>query len=122
MKKNLVIISLFFTLSAYGQTEKIVVPQKGTHVPAYPGVIERLQPDGDTLHIYLRGDEKKHYSMTLDGWLVMEDSGGTLRYAVQKKGGVPVAGRKQAHDEEQRKRCEMRWLQRKGILKQVVLY
>ena len=81
-------------------------------------MIERVQPDGDTLHIYLRGDERSHFSMTLDGWQIMENKKKSLCYAVKKRGAVK-AGRRQAHDADKRSRCEERYLKRKGIKKTV---
>lgn len=97
-----------------------VPPHRG--VPAYPGVIERVQPDGDTLHTYLRGDERKHWTMTLDGWQVMEDRHGCLCYATTNCIGKAVPSCKQAHDKEQRTAREAVWLEKHGIKKQVVLY
>ncbi len=95
-------------------------PHRG--VPAYPGVIERVQPDGDTLHTYLRGDEHKHWKMTLDGWQIMEDKHGRLCYATTNCAGKAVPSRKQAHNKEQRTARETAWLEKHGIKKQVVLY
>ena len=83
--------------------------------PAYRGEIERVQPNGDTLYTYLRGDERSHYAMTVDGWQIKENTKGYLCYAMQKKDGSIVASRKVAHNEADRKKCEKRWLNRKGI-------
>lgn len=122
MRKYIVLIICgMLGLAAFGQEAKMP-PSHHRGVPAYRGVIERVQPDGDTLHIYLRGDERQHYSMTLDGWQVIENEKGTLCYAVFGKDSTVVAGKKQAHDAEKRKCCEKRWLQRKGIKKEVILY
>ncbi len=85
-------------------------------VPAYRGVIERVMPTSDTLHIYLRGDEWSHFSMTIDGWQVIEDDKGVFYYATLKKGEV-VASKRVAHDADQRRWCERWWLKRKGIKK-----
>ena len=83
--------------------------------PAYRGEIERIQPNGDTLYTYLRGDERSHYAMTIDGWQIKENDNGYLCYAMQKRDGSIVASRKVAHNEADRKKCEKRWLSRKGI-------
>ena len=85
--------------------------------PARPGVIERVQPDGDTLHICLRGDERSHYTMTTDRWQIKEDKNGYLCYAIQKKDGSIVASKKVAHDADKRSKCENKWLRRKGLKK-----
>lgn len=122
MRKYIVLIICgMLGVAAFGQEAKMP-PSHHRGVPAYRGVIERVQPDGDTLHIYLRGDERQHYSMTLDGWQVIENQKGTLCYAVLCKDSTVVAGKKQAHDAEKRKCYEKRWLQRKGIKKEVILY
>lgn len=97
-----------------------VPPRRG--VPAYPGVIARVQPDGDTLHTYLRGDERMHWTMTMDGWQVMEDKHGHLCYATTNCTGKVVPSRKQAHNKEQRTARETTWLEKHGVKKEVILY
>ena len=93
-------------------------------VPARPGVIERVQPDGDTLRTVLRGDEHFHFTMTLDGWQIKEDKNGKLCYATLKtrkvdgeKQQVAVVTRRTAHDAAKRSKCEQRWLDKHGIQK-----
>lgn len=111
MKHLFTIVLLSAVISTcYGQTSQ------RRHVPAFRGVIEKIQPDGDTLHTYLRGDERYHYSMTTDGWQIMENKKGVLCYAKLKRGKV-TASRKVAHDAQKRKKCEQRWLKRHGIMK-----
>lgn len=97
-----------------------VPPHRG--VPAYPGVIERVQPDGDTLQTYLRGDERMHWTMTLDGWQVMEDRHGRLCYATTNCTGKVISSRKQAHNKERRTARETAWLEKHGVKKEVILY
>lgn len=95
------------------------------HVPAYPGVIARTQPDGDTLHVFLRGDEHWHFTMTVDGWQVAENKKGKLCYCKYKLRKVEGGGRKPvavvtnrtAHDAAKRSKCEQRWLEKNGIMK-----
>ena len=111
--KKYILLSLLISLLGIG----FIWAQEPARVPAYRGVIERVQPDGDTLHIYLRGDERYHYSMTLDGWQIIENEQGTLCYALLQKDGMVIASKKQAHDADKRKCCETRWLKRKGILR-----
>lgn len=110
MKRVFLLIALVAILgvgSSYAQS-----PAK---VPAYRGVIEREQPNGDTLQTYLRGDEHKHWMMTVDGWQIMENKKGWLVYAKKNCKGAVVASRKKAHNEANRSKCERRWLNRKGI-------
>lgn len=118
MKKLLFILMALFTLTLGVQA------QGPARVPAYPGVIVRVQPDGDTLHVFLRGDERKHFMMTVDGWQVQEDKNGKICYCKSRtrkidgeKKIVPVVTRRQAHDADRRKACEQRWLDRHGVKK-----
>ena len=118
MKKYLFILLSLVVLSITVQA------QKPAHVPAYPGQIARVQPDGDTIHVFLRGDEHMHFMMTLDGWQIRENDKGVICYCkprtVRKNGEkqiVPVVTKKQAHDADKRTKCEKRWLERRGIRK-----
>ena len=116
MKRYILILMAVGMFGLYAQV------QAPARVPAYPGVIVRVQPDGDTLHTFLRGDERKHFTMTVDGWQIMEDKNGKLCYCkarTRKVDGekkiVAVITRKQAHDAERRTKCEQRWLDRHGL-------
>ena len=118
MKKLLFILMAFCALTMGAQA------QRPARVPAYPGVIVRVQPDGDTLHVFLRGDEHWHFMMTVDGWQVQEDKNGKICYCKSRtrkidgeKKVVPVVTRRQAHDADKRSKCEQRWLDRHGIKK-----
>ena len=62
MKKILFIVAIIATMIVGLQA------QGPARVPAYRGIIERVQPNGDTLRTYLRGDEHWHFAMTEDGW------------------------------------------------------
>ena len=73
--------------------------QKPSRVPAYPGVIERVQPNGDTVYVRLHGDEHKHWMTTLDGKLVIENKKGYICYAREKKNGKIVATCKKVKSE-----------------------
>ena len=59
MMKKIVLIAL---LGVMGMG---VYAQQPARVPAYRGMIERVQPNGYTLRTFLRGDEHKHWLM---GW------------------------------------------------------
>lgn len=109
--KKLLLIATIIVCALGAQAQQ---PQK---VPAYPGVIERVQPDGYKLQTFLRGDERKHFTMTVDGWQIKENQKGYLCYAQVKKDGSIVASRKVAHNAEDRKKSEVRWLNKKGIKK-----
>ena len=94
-----------------------LVAQKPARVPAYKGIIERVQPNGDTLQTYLIGDEHKHWMTTADGWLIKENEKGWLVYMTEKKDGSVQATCRKAHNEAQRSKCEKRWLEKKGTKK-----
>ena len=91
--------------------------QVPARVPAYRGLIERIQPNGDTLRVYLRGDEWSHYTMTEDGWQVIESKKGWLKYAKRNRKGEVVCSCRKAHNAEKRKKCEIKWINKHGIKK-----
>ena len=92
-----------------------VQAQAPAKVPAYRGLIERVQPNGDTLRTYLRGDEHMHWVMTEDGWQIKETEKGWLKYCQKNRKGEVVVSRRKAHNAEKRSKCEKRWLEKKGI-------
>ena len=84
MKRLLLILALGCGLLAIGQ--------KPVRVPAYHGVIERIQPNGDTIYVRLHGDERRHWMTLEDGkTLVQENKKGYICYAKKKKDGRIVA-------------------------------
>lgn len=76
---------IFFAVCAWAQ-------QKPSRVPAYQGIIERVQPNGDTVYVRLHGDERRHWMTLEDGkTLVKENKKGYICYAKKKKNGTIVA-------------------------------
>ena len=70
----------------------LAMAQQPARVPAYKGVIERVQPNGDTVYVRLHGDERKHWMTLEDGkTLVKENKKGYICYAKKKKNGRIVA-------------------------------
>lgn len=66
----------------------LAIAQKPARVPAHPGVIERVQPNGDTIRVRLHGDERQHWMTLEDGkTLVAENKKGYICYAKKKKNG-----------------------------------
>lgn len=92
-------------------------------VPARRGTHTVTQPNGDTIHIQLIGDEHWHAHYTADGYLIKKDEKGWWCYAVWNENEnenettrkVAVCTRKHVKDEEHRSRCQKRWLQRHHI-------
>lgn len=87
---------------------------KPQRVQAIKSPIARELPNGDTLMVYLRGDERMHWTTTLDGWEIREADNGYFYYLREKK-GEKVMSRKKAHNEDKRCACEQRWLTKKGV-------
>ena len=88
MKRLLLILTIGSALCVGAQ-------QKPARVPAYQGVIERVQPNGDTVYVRLHGDERRHWMTLEDGkTLVKENKEGYICYAKQKKNGQIVATRR----------------------------
>ena len=66
----------------------LAIAQKPARVPARPGVIERVQPNGDTIRVRLHGDERQHWMTLEDGkTLVAENKTGYICSAKKKKNG-----------------------------------
>ena len=85
MKRLIYILLLAISIAAVAQ-------QRPSRVPARPGVIERVQPNGDTIHVRLHGDERQHWMTLEDGkTLVAENKNGYICYAKKKKNGKIVA-------------------------------
>lgn len=109
MKKIILTLGLMLTL--------VILPTMGQapqRVQAIKDPIVRELPNGDSLTIYLRGDERHHWTMTLDGWAILEKDNGYFYYQrVNRKGELKVSCRK-AHNEDQRSKCERRWLDKHG--------
>jgi hypothetical protein len=114
MKKVLLMVAVMATLVLGAGAQQ--APEK-QRVPAYRGIIERVQPNGDTLRTYLRGDERKHWMMTEDGWLIQESKRGWLKYMKTNRKGEVVLSCRKAHNAEKRSKCEKRWLEKHGVKK-----
>lgn len=83
MKRLILILAMGCGLLAIGQ--------KPARVPARPGVIERVQPNGDTIYVRLHGDERHHWMTLADGQtLVKENKKGYICYAKKNKNGQIV--------------------------------
>lgn len=61
-------------------------------IPAYPGLLKFLQPDGTVIDGYLHGDEWMHFATTTDGYTIMQDANQRYVYASVQDGKlVPTA-------------------------------
>lgn len=110
MKKILLVaVMAMMTLGLYAEG-----PAK---VPAYRGLIERVQPNGYVLRTYLRGDEHMHWMMTEDGWQIRETKRGWYKYAKLNRKGEVVTSWRKARNIEDRSKCQKKWLEKHGIQK-----
>ena len=92
---------LFIILGVVCMASGVLAQQKPARVPAYKGVIERVQPNGDTVYVRLHGDERKHWMTLEDGvTLVKENQKGYICYAKKKKNGQIVATRRKVKQEK----------------------
>ena len=92
---------LFIILSVVCMASGVLAQQKPARVPAYKGVIERVQPNGDTIYVRLHGDERYHWMTLADGeTLVKENKKGYICYAKKKKNGQIVATRRKVKQEK----------------------
>ena len=91
--------------------------QAPQRVPAAPYPIVREQPNGETVTILMRGDERMHWMMTEDGWQILETKRGWYKYAKMNRKGQVVTSNRRAHDAEKRTKCEKKWLEKHGIRK-----
>ena len=52
----------------------IAAQKKPARVPAYHGLIERIQPNGDTVYVRLYGDERRHWMTLADGKTLVKEN------------------------------------------------
>lgn len=116
MKNKSLVFGLLF-ISA------MLMAQAPQRVPARRGVFPVVQPNGDTLHIQLVGDEWWHVNMTADGYVIKQNKHDYWCYArwgrtyTDQRGNSHrrvIATCRIAQDANQRSQCTQRWLERHG--------
>ena len=65
----------------------ICVLHSGFSSPAYPRKIKFTQPDGSTITITLKGDERSKWAVTADGYTLLSNSKGYFEYAINDERG-----------------------------------
>ena len=90
-------------------------------VPADPRPMDVVQPNGDTLTIRLVGDERFHFTTTVDGFLIAKNDQGYYCYAKwteeQEDGKAYFVAKptsRKAHNADKRKKCEQRWVEKQN--------
>lgn len=110
MKKALLLITLVVSslMALQAQVNK---------VPASKKPIEYKQPDGTTLTIFMKGDEKLHWAETADGFTLLSNKDGGYEYAKLDKKKNLVKSGKLAHNLDKRTKKEFRFLKKvpKGL-------
>lgn len=88
-------------------------------VPAHPRPVDVTQSDGTKLTVRLVGDEFYHFSMTTDGYTLLQRSNGDYVYAVQS-GSKLVASNVVAHNPQMRTASELKMVStlKKGLTDQ----
>jgi len=82
---------------------RLAIGQKPARVPARPGVIERVQPNGDTIYVRLHGDERQHWMTLADGkTLVKENKKGYICYDKKNKNGQIVSTCKKVRNKKKK--------------------
>ena len=86
-------------------------------VPADPRPMEYVQPNGDTLIVRLVGDERFHFTTTIDGVLIAKNDKGYYCYAkwteLQEGGQTYRVAKptcRKARNADKRSKCEQRWI------------
>lgn len=64
-----------------------------TAMPAYPGPVQSVQPDGTVVTILLRGDERLNWAETTDGYTLLRDGQGYWTFAEKDSDGIVKASR-----------------------------
>lgn len=81
----------------------LLIVVKAQAVPSYPGLISFRQPaNGETVSIYLKGDERVHWAETEDGYSLMHGDDGSLVFAMLNENGDMVPSTFLAADKEKR--------------------
>jgi M6 family metalloprotease-like protein len=102
MKTNKTIeIILFFIFFISG---------KLSGVPAYPYIIQILQPDGEELSVRMRGDEKMRWMESEDGYSLLYDDDRNIVYAVKDDRGNMVPSSVKARNMALRSDKNREWL------------
>ena len=80
-------------------------------IPARPVLITKVQSDGTSLKIFLRGDERYHFTTTSDNMPIVEGYNGNFYYAINKGGSIECS-KILAHNENERSHEEIEYVNR----------
>ncbi len=103
-KLRVYILSLFLISSLS------FLKQEVKAVTAYPNQIVFSQPDGSSITIFLKGDEKIKWALTTDGYTIMFNSQGIYEYATLNSNSEMVPSGIKANDVANRNATELNFL------------
>ncbi|MBO8440226.1 MAG: hypothetical protein IAC51_06200 [bacterium] len=104
MKTLILMLFMAVSLAVSAQT-----PQR---VPATPYPIEVVQPDSTVLTIRLHGDERGHFTTTVDGYTIVKNRKGYYCYARVGCKGRFVATCRVARDAADRSAADIKYLEK----------
>ena len=71
----------------------LLMAQISMAIPAYPGLVQLSQPNGDEINAYLFGDERISWIESEDNYTLMVNKSGYLEYAIlDQKGDMIPSG------------------------------
>lgn len=79
-------------------------------VPAYPNLVTVTQPDGTTLRVFLKGDERVKWAESEDGYTLLRNTQGVFEYAVKDANDNLLTSGIKAHNYSQREEAEVSFL------------
>ena len=104
---KLIIITVLFLIATGAMAQ-----ERPSRVQAKRDPIEIVQPDSTFLTIYLRGDERYHVRMTIDGYVIKQNKKGYYCYAKINCKGQIVPSCRVAKNPENRTKCDWHYLKK----------
>ena len=104
---KLIIITVLFFIATGAMAQ-----ERPSRVQAKRDPIEIVQPDSTFLTIYLRGDERYHVRMTIDGYVIKQNKKGYYCYAKVNSKGQIVPSCRVARNPENRTKCDWHYLKK----------
>ena len=104
---KLIIITVLFLIATGAMAQ-----ERPSRVQAKRDPIEIVQPDSTFLTIYLRGDERYHVRMTIDGYVIKQNKKGYYCYAKVNCKGQIVPSCRVARNPENRTKCDWHYLKK----------
>ena len=100
----------------------LIASSETSAVPAKPGKIEYTMPNGETISVYLRGDESAHYYISEDGHALSRGEDGYFRYISIEENGLNKVSDVIANNQNKRNSQEtlfLKSLNKEAILKNI---